>query len=97
MRIADRYKVSPWEVWRDWPLWFVEASHNAIPHLQAAESFRTAEEIAVGTGSFTKKSQSRQVVGRWHRDYAGGETKAAQSKKGFEKMMAGLGVGGNSQ
>ena len=94
MQCADRFKVSPWEIWTTWPLWFVVAACNSLPSLQAQEAFRYSEQIALGTGSM-KKGEARRIQNRWAADYRG-DGGAPKTKKDFEKQMGAMGLGGKS-
>lgn len=91
MRVADRFKTSPWVVWTTWPLWFVQAAHRALPMLRAEESLRHATEVQLGTGSFKNKADADRVKHRWESEARGPSPKTLKARD-FERMMLGLGV-----
>ena len=67
MRVADRYKVAPLEVWDKWPVWMLRAAIEGLPRVESVESISLAEAMAVGAGRMDKRRR-RRTQQRWHRE-----------------------------
>ena len=72
------------------PAWLIESYLEAIPRLEARESIRAANVVAMGTGNL-KKPDSQRIATQWKREANKGQGPGRSSLSPERAAKIGLG------
>ena len=88
LRVADRYKVDPHQIYETWPAWMLNAAIEALPRVAAHESMQLAEAVQVGNGNM-KPGNLRNTQLQWRRE-ARGQTGSSGGALSQLNMLAAM-------